>query len=251
MGGPGRPPLRVDNPPAERTIHPPLMDTSTTEKKQQTPTPAQIPFTDPAGLGALRHRHGQDPAPQVHRALREAPARRHAHDQALAQHAAHEVSEGAADALAAGARKAPVFFCPDRRVPRQQAMAATARIYRGTPRNLALLARRIRAGRPCRRPHRDGLRARSGRDQQGGVPEDLRGEGPARRAIPLIVHIASLRDLARVARPNPGRAQARRESSGRGRSRSSSRRPAPCPTRRPRACRASPSGCPPIRFSAA
>jgi len=39
--------LRIDNPPAGRTIHPPLMETSTTEKKTQTPTPAQIPFTDP------------------------------------------------------------------------------------------------------------------------------------------------------------------------------------------------------------
>jgi branched-chain amino acid transport system permease protein len=52
------------------------------------------PLHGSAGLGPFCDRHGQDPAPQVHRPLREAPARRHAHDQALAQHAAHEVSRG-------------------------------------------------------------------------------------------------------------------------------------------------------------
>jgi len=80
-------------------------------------------------------------------------------------------------------------------------MATHARTYRGTPRNLALLAGRIRAG---------GLVA---------VPTEtvygLAGDATSRSAClrifaakgrpsndPLIVHIASLRDLARVAVPN-------------------------------------------------
>jgi small subunit ribosomal protein S18 len=37
----------IDNHLASRTIHPPLQDMSAAELKQQTPTPAQIPFTDP------------------------------------------------------------------------------------------------------------------------------------------------------------------------------------------------------------
>jgi L-threonylcarbamoyladenylate synthase len=81
-------------------------------------------------------------------------------------------------------------------------MAKTARTYRGTPRNLALLAGILREG---------GLVA---------VPTEtvygLAGDATSRSAClrifaakgrpssdPLIVHIASLRDLARVAVPNP------------------------------------------------
>jgi L-threonylcarbamoyladenylate synthase len=81
-------------------------------------------------------------------------------------------------------------------------MAPTARTYRGTPRNLAILARRIRAG---------GLVA---------VPTEtvygLAGDATSRSAClrifaakgrpssdPLIVHIASVRDLGRVAVSNP------------------------------------------------
>lgn len=80
-------------------------------------------------------------------------------------------------------------------------MAPSARIYRGSPRNLALLARRIREG---------GLVA---------VPTEtvygLAGDATSRKAClrifeakgrpsddPLIVHIASMRDLGRVAVPN-------------------------------------------------
>jgi small subunit ribosomal protein S18 len=37
----------IDNPLPTRTIHPPVQEMSTAEQKQQTPTPAQIPFTDP------------------------------------------------------------------------------------------------------------------------------------------------------------------------------------------------------------
>jgi L-threonylcarbamoyladenylate synthase len=80
-------------------------------------------------------------------------------------------------------------------------MAATARTYRGTPRNLALLAGELRRG---------GLVA---------VPTEtvygLAGDATSRSAClrifsakgrpssdPLIVHIAALRDLGRVAVPN-------------------------------------------------
>jgi L-threonylcarbamoyladenylate synthase len=80
-------------------------------------------------------------------------------------------------------------------------MAPKSRTYRGTPRNLALLARRIREG---------GLVA---------VPTEtvygLAGDATSRAAClrifaakgrpsndPLIVHIASIRDLGRVAVPN-------------------------------------------------
>jgi L-threonylcarbamoyladenylate synthase len=81
-------------------------------------------------------------------------------------------------------------------------MAPSARIYRGTPRNLARLAGHIRAG---------GLVA---------VPTEtvygLAGDATSRAAClrifaakgrpshdPLIVHISSLRDLSRIAVPNP------------------------------------------------
>src|ERR1039457_5475223 len=37
----------IDNPLPTRTIHPPVQEMSTAEQKQQTPTPAQITFTDP------------------------------------------------------------------------------------------------------------------------------------------------------------------------------------------------------------
>ena len=38
---------QVDNPGARPTVSPPFRDMSTTEQKQQTPTPAEIPFTTP------------------------------------------------------------------------------------------------------------------------------------------------------------------------------------------------------------
>ena len=39
--------MRVDNGPPNPTIPPSFQDMSTTETKQQTPTPAEIPFTEP------------------------------------------------------------------------------------------------------------------------------------------------------------------------------------------------------------
>jgi len=81
-------------------------------------------------------------------------------------------------------------------------MAANARIYRGTARNLALLAGRIRAGALVAVPT----------ETVYGLAADATSAAACRRIFsakgrplsdPLIVHIASLRELGRVARPNP------------------------------------------------
>jgi L-threonylcarbamoyladenylate synthase len=80
-------------------------------------------------------------------------------------------------------------------------MAQLARIYRGTPRNLALLAGHIRAGGIVAVPT----------ETVYGLAGDATSEAACRRIFsakgrppsdPLIVHIASLRDLGLVARPN-------------------------------------------------
>jgi len=81
-------------------------------------------------------------------------------------------------------------------------MATSARIYRGTPRNLALLARHIRAGGLVAVPT----------ETVYGLAADATSAAACRRIFsakgrpssdPLIVHIASLRELGLVARPNP------------------------------------------------
>src|ERR1022692_1165254 len=81
-------------------------------------------------------------------------------------------------------------------------MPPSARIYRGTPRNLALLARHIRAGGLVAVPT----------ETVYGLAADATSSAACRRIFsakgrpasdPLIVHIASLRDLGLVARPNP------------------------------------------------
>jgi len=86
--------------------------------------------------------------------------------------------------------------------PSTPTMARSARIYRGTPRNLALLARRLRAGGIVAVPT----------ETVYGLAGDATRAAACRRIFaakgrplydPLIVHIASLRDLARVALPNP------------------------------------------------
>ena len=70
----------------------------------------------PPGDAPLRHRHRQDPAPQVHGTHRQVPAQRHTHPEARAQHAARSLS------------------------------ARPGVIYSGTPRNLARLAKVLREG---------------------------------------------------------------------------------------------------------
>jgi len=81
-------------------------------------------------------------------------------------------------------------------------MASSARTYRGTPRNLALLARRLRAGGLVAVPT----------ETVYGLAGDATRASACRRIFaakgrpfsdPLIVHIASLGDLRRVALPNP------------------------------------------------
>jgi len=42
--------MRVDTPDSSRTVFPSFRDMSTTETKQQTPTPAEIPFTTPQAM---------------------------------------------------------------------------------------------------------------------------------------------------------------------------------------------------------
>ncbi len=81
-------------------------------------------------------------------------------------------------------------------------MATSSRTYRGTPRNLSLLARRLRGGGLVAVPTETvyGLAA----DATSGAACRRIFSAKGRPATdPLIVHIASLRDLARVAVPNP------------------------------------------------
>jgi L-threonylcarbamoyladenylate synthase len=81
-------------------------------------------------------------------------------------------------------------------------MPGRARIYRGTPRNLARLARRLRSGDLVAVPT----------ETVYGLAADATNPAACRRIFtakgrpstdPLIVHIGSLRDLDRVARVNP------------------------------------------------
>jgi len=81
-------------------------------------------------------------------------------------------------------------------------MAAQARIYRGTPRNLALLARRIRAGGLVAVPTETVYGLAADATSRAACLGIFSAKGRP-FSDPLIVHIASLRDLERVARPNP------------------------------------------------
>jgi L-threonylcarbamoyladenylate synthase len=80
-------------------------------------------------------------------------------------------------------------------------MAQTARIYRGTPRNLALLAARLRAGALVAVPTETVYGLAGDATSRAACLRIFAAKGrPAND--PLIVHIAGLRDLARVAVPN-------------------------------------------------
>jgi L-threonylcarbamoyladenylate synthase len=82
-------------------------------------------------------------------------------------------------------------------------MAPFARIYRGTPRNLALLAGRIRAGGLVAVPTETVYGLAADATSRAACLRIFSAKGrPANN--PLIVHIASLRDLGRVALPNAG-----------------------------------------------
>jgi L-threonylcarbamoyladenylate synthase len=86
--------------------------------------------------------------------------------------------------------------------PLTQTMATKARIFRGTPRNLAMLAARLREGHLVAVPT----------ETVYGLAGDATRAGACRKIFsakgrplndPLIVHIAALEDLSRVAHPNP------------------------------------------------
>jgi len=80
-------------------------------------------------------------------------------------------------------------------------MASSARVYRPTPRNMALLGRLLRSGGLVAVPTETvyGLAA-DATNRAACLAIFAAKKRPT--ADPLIVHIASLRDLARVARPN-------------------------------------------------
>ncbi len=80
-------------------------------------------------------------------------------------------------------------------------MAHTARTYRGTPRNLALLAARLRAGDLVAVPTETVYGLAGDATSRAACLRIFAAKGRPSND-PLIVHIASLRDLCRVAVPN-------------------------------------------------
>jgi L-threonylcarbamoyladenylate synthase len=80
-------------------------------------------------------------------------------------------------------------------------MASSARTYRGTPRNLALLARRLRKGELVAVPTETVYGLAGDATSRASCLKIFAAKGRP-SSDPLIVHIASVRDLARVAVPN-------------------------------------------------
>jgi L-threonylcarbamoyladenylate synthase len=81
-------------------------------------------------------------------------------------------------------------------------MPQAARIYRGTPRNLATLAARLRSGGLVAVPTETVYGLAGDATSRSACLAIFKAKGRP-KGDPLIVHIASLRDLARVARANP------------------------------------------------
>jgi L-threonylcarbamoyladenylate synthase len=81
-------------------------------------------------------------------------------------------------------------------------MPKAARIYRGTPRNLAMLAKRLRNGGIVAVPTETVYGLAGDATSKPACLRIFSAKGRP-RGDPLIVHIASLKDLARVARSNP------------------------------------------------
>lgn len=79
----------------------------------------------------------------------------------------------------------------------------TARTYTGTPRNLAFLARRLKEGEIVAVPTETVYGLAGDATSARACMRIFRAKGRP-TDDPLIVHIASLRDLQRVAVPNPG-----------------------------------------------
>jgi L-threonylcarbamoyladenylate synthase len=80
-------------------------------------------------------------------------------------------------------------------------MSSSARTYRGTPRNLALLARRIRQGELVAVPTETVYGLAGDATSRASCLKIFAAKGRP-SSDPLIVHIASIRDLGRVAVPN-------------------------------------------------
>lgn len=77
-----------------------------------------------------------------------------------------------------------------------------ARVYRGTPRNLAMLAHRLQAGELVAVPTETVYGLAANAFDSGACRKIFAAKGrPA--SDPLIVHIASMRDLAKIAATNP------------------------------------------------
>jgi L-threonylcarbamoyladenylate synthase len=81
-------------------------------------------------------------------------------------------------------------------------MPRSARIYRGTPRNLAILARRLRSGELVAVPTETVYGLAADATDAAACRRIFAAKGRP-RSDPLIVHIASLRQLGFVARANP------------------------------------------------
>jgi len=81
-------------------------------------------------------------------------------------------------------------------------MPKAARIYRGTPRNLAALAARLRKGGLVAVPTETVYGLAGDATSRSACLGIFRAKGRP-KGDPLIVHIASMRDLAKVARANP------------------------------------------------
>lgn len=82
-------------------------------------------------------------------------------------------------------------------------MSSRARIYRGSPRNLAMLASRLRKGWLVAVPTETVYGLAGDATSRSACLRIFSAKGRP-SSDPLIVHIASLRDLARVAHANPG-----------------------------------------------
>src|SRR5580700_10005381 len=88
------------------------------------------------------------------------------------------------------------------RRPARKEMPPAARIYRGTPRNLAMLAARLRSGRLVAVPTETVYGLAGDATSGSACLEIFKAKGRP-RGDPLIVHIATLKDLTLVARANP------------------------------------------------
>src|SRR5580698_7606332 len=95
-------------------------------------------------------------------------------------------------------KKLRPFFA---RRPAPRTMPLSARIYKGTPRNLAILAARLRMGGIVAVPTETVYGLAGDATRRSACLRIFSAKGRP-SSDPLIVHIAALRDLGRVAVPN-------------------------------------------------